>query len=154
MRERGEVAGAAEAAVLADDRGDAGVQHGGVGLGDDRACARAAGHEGGQAQEHGGAHHLALDLRPGARGVAEHQRPLQLLALGDRDVLGRECAEPGGDPVMRLVVAGEGLDDGASRGHCLERRRIQFDPLVPASHRDHVLERRGADAQRDTHVHK
>ena len=65
VRERREVAGAAERAVLAHDRRDAGVEHGGVGLDDDAAHAGAAGHERRQAQQHEGAHDLALDL--GAR---------------------------------------------------------------------------------------
>ena len=40
VRQRGEVAGAAEGAVLADHRRDAGVEQRGVGLGDDRAARR------------------------------------------------------------------------------------------------------------------
>ena len=44
--QRGEVAGAAEGAVLAHDRRDAGVEQRGVGLGDDRPHAGAAGGQG------------------------------------------------------------------------------------------------------------
>ena len=71
------------AAVLADDGGDAGVEQGGVALGDLGAHAGAAGGQGLQPQQHGGAHDLALDLAARARGVAADQRALQLLPLLD-----------------------------------------------------------------------
>ena len=95
MGERGEVARAPEAAVLADDRGDASVQQRGVRLGDERARAGAGGGEGGEPQQHGGAHHLALDLGTRARRVRADEGALQLRTLVHRDVGRRERPKPG-----------------------------------------------------------
>ena len=78
VRERGEVAGAAERAVLAHDRGDAGVEQRGVGLDGGAAHAGAAGHERREAQQHERAHDLALDLGAGAGGVRADEARLQL----------------------------------------------------------------------------
>lgn len=61
--ERGEVAGAAEGAVLVDDGGDAGVEDVGHGLGDLGADAGVTGGDGLQPEEHQRAHDLALDAR-------------------------------------------------------------------------------------------
>jgi hypothetical protein len=65
MGERREIARASERAVLAHDRADSGVQHGGVGLDDDRPNAGVAAGERLQAQELQRADDLALDLRAG-----------------------------------------------------------------------------------------
>ena len=87
VRERREVTGAAEAAVLVDDRRDAGGQQRGQRLGRLQPDAGAAGRQRGQPQQHQRPHDLALDLGPGAGRVRAHQRPLQLRAH-----LGRGCA--------------------------------------------------------------
>ena len=105
--QRGQVAGAAEAAVLVHHRGDTGVEHGHVGregLGSDPGP---AGGQGGDPQQHQRPDDLALDLgsRPGRMGA--DQAALQLGALLDRDVPGGQCAEAGGDAVVRLVVGGQ-----------------------------------------------
>ena len=108
--ERGEVARAAERAVLGHHRRDPGGEHGGVdarGLG---AHAGATGRQRGQAQELQRTHDLALHLGPAARGVRAHQRTLQLGALRDRDVPRGQRAEAGGDAVVRRRVVGERLD--------------------------------------------
>ena len=68
------------------------------------AHAGAAGREGRQAQQHQGAHDLALDLGAGAGGVRADQRALQLGAQLGRDVPGRERAEAGRDAVVRHGV--------------------------------------------------
>ena len=78
MGERGEVARAAERAVLVHDRGDAGVEHRGVGLGGLQAHAGAAGGQRRQPQQHQRADDLALDLGAGARRVRADQAALQL----------------------------------------------------------------------------
>ena len=85
VRQRREVARAAERAVLAHDRRDAGVEHRGVGLDDDRAHAGVPGRERLQAQQLQRAHDLALDLGAGAGGVRADEARLQLEpALGRR----------------------------------------------------------------------
>ena len=93
VRQRGEVAGAAERAVLVHHGRDAGVEHRDVGRQGLLADAGAPGREGGDAQQHEGAHDLALDLRAGARGVRADEGALQLVALLDRDVPGGQRAE-------------------------------------------------------------
>ena len=72
--QRGEVARAAERAVLVHDRGDAGVEQGGVGLRRLGADAGAAGGQRRQPQQHQRPHDLALDLGPGAGRVRADQR--------------------------------------------------------------------------------
>ena len=104
VRERREVARAAEASVLADDRRDSRVEQCDVGLGDDGAHSGAAGRERREPQQHRRPHDLALDLRTAARRMAAHERALQLRAPLERDVLAREGTEPGRDAVVRLRV--------------------------------------------------
>ena len=111
VRERGEVAGAAERAVLVDDRRDAGVEHGDVRREGLVADAGATGGERRDAQQHEGAHDLALDLRAGAGGVRADEGALQLAAHVDGDVPGGEGAEAGGDAVVGLGVVGQAADD-------------------------------------------
>ena len=67
VRERREVARAAERAVLVDDRRDPGREHRGVGGRDDRPHAGAPGGQRREPQQHQRAHDLALDLVPRAR---------------------------------------------------------------------------------------
>ena len=108
--ERGEVARAAQRAVLRHHRGDPGREQGGV---DARRLGPHPGPAGGQrrqAQQLQRPHDLALHLGPGARGVRAHQRALQLGPLRERDVPGGQRAEPGGDAVVRRRVVGERLD--------------------------------------------
>ena len=88
VRQGGEVAGAAERAVLVDDRGDAGVQHRDVGGQRLLADAGAAGGERRDAQQHQRPHDLALDLGAGAGGVRADEGALQLVALGRRGCAG------------------------------------------------------------------
>ena len=72
--------------------------------------------------------------------MAEHEGTLQLLALRYRDVLGRQRAEPGRDAVVRPLLAGELIDDGAGGGHRVERSGVELDPLAEPRDRDDVLE--------------
>ena len=110
VRERCEVARAAERAVLVDHRRDAGVEHPGVGL--DRADADpgvTAG-EGAQPEQHQPADDLALDLGTGAGGVRADERALELLAQLGGDVPVGQGAEAGRDAVGRDLAGGEGVD--------------------------------------------
>ena len=87
VRERREVAGAAERAVLVHHRRDARVEQTGHQLRHLRPYAGPAGRQRGQAQQHQPTHDLALHLRTGARCVRADQRALELRAH-----LGAGCA--------------------------------------------------------------
>ena len=87
VRERREVAGAAERAVLVHHGRDARVEQAGHQLRHLRAYAGPAGRERGQAQQHQPTHDLALHLRTRAGSVRAHQRALELRAH-----LGAGCA--------------------------------------------------------------
>ena len=64
MREGSEVSGAAQTAVLVDDRRQTGGEERGVCLGDRRADPGAAGGQRRQSQQHHRAHDFPLDLGP------------------------------------------------------------------------------------------
>ena len=127
VRERGEVAAAAQRAELVDDRRDLGVEQGGHGLRDHGAGSRAAAGQRLQPQQHEGADDLALDGRPHPGGVRADERALELDAALDRDVPVGQRAEPGGDPVDRRGRAGQGVDLGAAGRHGGDRRIGQLD---------------------------
>ena len=136
VRERGEVAGAAERAVLVHDRRDPGVEDGEVGVERRLADAGAARREGLDAQQHERADDLPLDLRPGAGGVAADEAALEAGALVGRDEGRRERAEPGRDAVVRVRVDGERVDDRAGGGDARPRLRIEHDArAVPGDRR-------------------
>ena len=120
VRERREVAGAAERAVLVDDRRDARVQHRRVGLRRLDAHAGPAGRERREPQQHQRADDLALDLGSAARRVAADQAALELHAPLRRDVQRGQRAEAGRDAVVRVRVGGERFDD---RRGCARSRR-------------------------------
>ena len=105
VRERREVAGAAERAVLVHHRRDPVGEQVGDQLRGLRPDAGVPGRERGEPQQHQRADHLALHLGAGAGGVRADQRALQLRAHLGRDVPGGEGAEPGGDPVRRGLGA-------------------------------------------------
>ena len=149
VRERGEVAGAAERAVLVHDRGDAGVQHrdvGGEGL---LADAGAAGRQRRDAQQHQRAHHLALDLGAGAGRVRADQRALQLAAHRDRDVPGGQGAEAGGDAVVRLGVVREAADHLAGAAHLGQGLLGQHDRGAVAGDPHDLVDGQRAGAEGD-----
>jgi hypothetical protein len=116
VRQRGEITGAAERAVIADHRGDPGAEDSGVRPGGLQPDPGAPGGEGRQPQQHQRADHLALDLGAGPGGVRADQAALQRGTRLDRDVPGGKRPEPGGDAVVRLGVVGERLDDLAAAG--------------------------------------
>ena len=149
MREGCEVARAAERAVLAHDRGDAGVEDLRVGFGGLAPHARAAGHERREAQQHERAHDLALDLGARAGGVRAHEARLQLGAAVFGDEGRRERAEARRDAVVRLGVGGESLDDRAAGRHALEGRGVEGDGCPVARHSHDVVDRERAGADGD-----
>ena len=110
-RQRREIAGAAERSVLRDDRGDAGAEHRGQGRRGLRADTGPATGQRRQPQQHQGADHLALDRLAAAGRVRPDQRGLQRGPAVRRDGRGGQCAEPGGDAVVRLDVIGQPLHD-------------------------------------------
>ena len=124
--ERGEIPGAAQRAVLVDDRGDVGVQQREHRLDHDGSHPGAAGGEGAGAQQHEGAHHLGLHLGPGAGGVGADQGALQGVAHARRDRRVGERTESGGDAVDGGVPGGEGVDVGAHGGDLLARGGVEL----------------------------
>ncbi len=149
VRERCQVTGAAERAVLVDDRRDARVEQPGDQLRHLRSYAGPAGRQCGEPQQHQPAHDLALHLGPRPGGVRAHQRTLQLRAHGGGDVPCGESTEAGRDAVRRGGRGGELLDDGPSpldRGHGFV---AQPDRRSVADDGHHVGERGGVHTQRD-----
>ena len=146
VRQRRQVAGAAERAVLAHHRGDPGVERGGVGLRHHGAHAGAAGAQRGQAQKHQSADDLLFHLRAGARGVGADQGDLQLGAHVLRDVLGGQRAEAGGDAVDRGRVCGEFLDALAGRGDLIQSRLVDGDLGSVAGDGHNVVDGQGPDS--------
>ncbi len=140
MRERREVARAAERAVLVDDGRDAVVEQADVRREGLLADAGASGRERGDAQQHEGADDLALDLGARAGRVAADEGALEAVAQVDRDVTGREGAEAGGDAVVRLAVAGEAADDLTGAADLVEGRRGDDDRRPVARDPDDVLD--------------
>ncbi len=137
--QRREVAGAAQGAVLVDDGGDPGVEHVGHGLRDGGAYAGVAGGDGLEAEEHQRADDLPLDARAHAGGVRADDVALELGTQLGADVPGGERTEPGGHPVDGLGLGGEGVDDLAGPGECVERLRGELDACVATGYGDDVL---------------
>ena len=140
VRERGQVARAAERAVLVDHGGDAVPQQRREQLGDLTPYAGVAGRQRGQAQQHQRTHHLALHLRTRPRGVRAHQRALQLRAHLGGDVAGRERPEPGRDAVRRGLGRRERLDDTAGPVDARQGLRAEDHRGAVAGHGDDVAE--------------
>ena len=153
VRQRGEVAGAAEAAVLVDRRGDAGVEQRGVGLRDHGTHAGVAARHRPQAQQHHGADDLGLDQRAGAGGVGADQRLLQLGAPVAGDLQGGQRPEAGGDAVDGLVAGGQGADHLAGGGHGVVGLGVDGDGGVVAGDGEDVGggQRGGADGDLGGH---
>jgi hypothetical protein len=145
--ERGEVTRAAERAVLGDDRRDAGGEHPRVGLRGLPPDAGTAAGQRGEPEEHEGSDHLALNLGPGACGMAADERPLEARAPLGRDVPQSERPEPGRDAVVRSLVVLEGVDHRAAAFDRVERAIVKDDRHVVASDRDDVGGRRRGDAE-------
>ena len=149
VRERREVARAAQRTVLVHHGRDAGVEHGDVGPERLLADTRAPRRQRGDAQEHERTDHLTLDLGARAGGVRANQRALQLCPQLDGDVARRQRPEAGGDAIVRLGVVGECLDDGPRPAHLGERLVADGHSGVVAGDGDDVVERHRADADGD-----
>lgn len=136
--ERREVAGAAERAVLVDDRGDARVEDVGHRLRDLGPYTGVARADGLEPQEHQRADDLALDVRAHAGGVRADDVALQLGAQFRADVPGGQGAEAGGDAVDGLRLGRQRVDDLAGRGEGHHRFAGEFDPGAVARHGEYV----------------
>ncbi len=136
--ERGQVAGAAQGAVLVDDRGDPGVEHVGHRARDLGADPGAAGADGLQPEEHQGPDDFPLDAGAHARGVRTDDVALQLSTQLRADVPGRQGAEAGAHPVDGVRLGGQGVHDLAGRGEGGHRLRGQFDAGPAARHGEHI----------------
>ena len=147
VRERAEVARATERTVLVNDRADACVQDRGVRLGDDWAHTGAAAGERVEAQQHEGAHHLALDLCAGARGVRANQAALQLLALLAGDLHLREGAEAGRDAVVGPRVVRELFDHAAALADAGERVGIDLYAGIKTGYCHNVCDGEGCGSE-------
>ena len=149
VAERREVTGAAERAVLVDDRSDPLLQQGEVETQRLLADAGAAGREGLHAQQHERSHDLLLDLGARAGGVAAHEGALQLGTLLVGDVGRGERAEPGRDAVVGDRVLREALDDGAGGPHPLPGAVADLDAGVVAGDGDDLVDGEGPVAEDD-----
>ncbi len=139
VRERREVAGAAEGTVLVDHGRDARVQHVGHGLRDLGAHAGVTGGDRLQPEEHQRAHDLALDAGAHARRVRADDVALEPRPQVGADVAAREGAEAGGDAVDRLGLGRERVHDEAGGGQGVHGGGGELDPGAVAGHGDDVL---------------
>ena len=108
VRQRGEVAGAAERAVLVHDRGDAGVEQRGVGLA--AISARTPVRPVASVERRSSISARTTSRSTSAPEPAACERIEAALQLGPqlgRDVPGGQGAEAGGDAVVRLDVVGQ-----------------------------------------------
>ncbi len=149
VRERRQVAGAAERAELVDDGGDARVEDADVGAQGLLANAGPPGREGLDPQEHEGPDDLALDLGTGAGRVRADERALELGPQLGRDVPRRERSEAGRDAVVRDRVVGERLDDRAARADALPPGLGHLDVRVVSGDGDDVVDGQGRAADGD-----
>ncbi len=140
VRQRGQVTGAAEAAVLGDDRGDLGVEQVHVRGERLRPYTRTSGGQGGDSQQHEGSNDLRLHLGSRPRRVGADQTALQLGAQLDRNVACGQGAEARGHPVVRRVVVGQRLDHRAAASHLGPRLRSDLDRGGLAGHTHDVGE--------------
>ncbi|GAA3220975.1 hypothetical protein GCM10020256_27460 [Streptomyces thermocoprophilus] len=136
--ERGQVAGAAEGAVLVDDGGDPGVEQVGHGLRDLGADTGVAGADGLQTQEHQRADDLPLDARAHAGGVRADDVALELGAQLLADVAGGQGAEAGGDAVDGVGLGRQRVHDLARGGQGRDRLLGQLDAGAVTRHRENV----------------
>ena len=125
MRERGEIAGGPDAALLRDDRMDAVGQEGQDRVDDRGAAAAVAQGQGVRPQEQHRPHDLARERRPDACGMAHQQVLLELAGLIRLDEGRREVAEPGRHAVDDRVLGHEALDDVAGLLHPLSRMHVE-----------------------------
>ncbi len=146
VRQRRQVAGAAEAAVLADDRGQPGVEHRRIGLGGLDPYAGVARCQRRQAQQHQRAHDLVLDARTRAGGVRSDQALLQLGTKLRLDVPGGQGAEAGRDAIDRGVGGSHLVDDGPRSGDRGTRLRAELDERAFARDSYDILRRDRADS--------
>ena len=151
MGERCEIATRPERTVFGHDRRDAGVEDVDHRLGDERSGTAVAERERAGPQEHHRSHDFVLDGVTHPGGVRADEGGLQRPPPVGWDRHGGERAEPGRDAVLRLTL-GEPLDDGARRGHPLDRRVGQLDRFVATGHGDDVVDGDAGSVEVDGHV--
>ena len=146
MCQRCEVTRAAERAVLVHHRGDAGVQHRGVGFRHDGTHAGTPSTQRGEAKQHGGAHHFLLHLRAGTRSMGAHKRNLQLLTQLVRDVASGKRTEAGGDAVDRSRVFSEFFNASPRFCNCCDGLRVDGHRGVVTGNGHNICDAEGTDA--------
>ena len=151
VREGRQVAGAAEAAVLENDRCEAGIQQVGVGLGSRESHSGVTRAHRREPQQHQRAHHLDLDAGTGAGGVGADEALLQTRSLRGGDVPRGERTEAGRDAVDRGVGRRQVVDMLASPADRLARLRPDGHPCALARDAHHVVGSQRPDV--NDHVH-
>jgi hypothetical protein len=150
--ERSKIPRTAKAAVLADHRGDSGIQNLGIGEGHNRPNPRPAGGQSRESQQHQGTNHFALHFRAGPSGMAADQRALQLGPPLGRDLGARESPKTGRNPIVRPSIHRHRIDHGTRIDHRRQREFTHRDLCTVARHGNNFGKRQGADAHSD-HIH-
>jgi hypothetical protein len=151
VRQRGQVAAAAERAELGHGGQPAPVQQAQERGRQLRPGPRDAGGQRAGPQQHHRPGHLGLDRLAHAGGVGGDERPLEPGPLVGRDLPGGEAAEPRGDPVRRLGRGGQRLDVGPGGGHGRHGLVGQADPGPLTGDGHHVVTGQALRAQHDRH---
>ena len=152
MRERGEVATAANRTVTRHQRRDSFVQHSDQRLREERPDARHAHRESACAQEHRCAHDLHVYRSSDSRGVGADQGQLQLGLAERSNPSAGERAKPSRHAVDRFSGRGRPLDAGAAALHLGARRGGKGDLFAMTGHGHDLVFCQPSAAQRDRHV--
>ena len=152
VRQRGQIAGATQAAVLVDDRSQPRRQQVGVRLGGFAAHPGAPAGERRQPQQHHRAHDLAFDFGPRTRGVGTNEAALQGRTHVSRNVTGSQRTETGGHAVHRGGVGGQRFDVVAAGLDRLDCVVGELHGGGPAGDRDDVVEGDRTDTDGDCHL--
>ena len=142
-----QVAARAHRTVARHHRRDAAVQQGGQGIHQFVAHRRGAGEEGGDAQQRGGAHHVARQRLSGGAGEMPHDVVLQQLHLPGRERNADVAAHSRVDAVDALAARQQFFQAGAPLGDA--RARAAGEPHLDACarHTHHVLDRERIGSQ-------
>ena len=137
---RGEVAGGAQRAPRRHVRHEVRIDHGRQVLGDLEADPGVTFGHRVEADDHGGAHDVAVQRGSYADGVAAHQVLLQLLDLLDGDARRGQLPEAGRDPVGHLLVRDDARDDLVRPHDAVARGGGELRGSAAARHGDDVLD--------------
>ncbi len=133
-----QVAAAPQRAVLANDRGDPGVEERDERVHDQGTDPRVALGQRGRSQQHHGPHRFRLDLFAHGRGVRADQADLQDRPLLGRDVAVGERPEPGRQPVHRRFTADQLHRHRVGAVECVDGFHPDLDWQAEAGYPDHV----------------